>query len=238
MDRGLLALEAARRQSVDWSLLPVTDAATAAARGIAYAFGAVHPEVGTFRAIQAVLDQLDNPSTKNQAAWEKHRAKRGTFLKWKKKLTALLGTSHDADAELAAALEQNAARLAEPPAQDGQTLQRSPSFSVGAASEHVASADLLADAAAASGVSLVEALNKLTLSAGDRHAAAIVAVDRAEAVAVLRERDAAAAVRDAAEAMQPADAAQERARRAAALADAANLDALLKANRKGRSLRG
>ena len=136
MDRGLLALEAARRQSIDWSLLPVTDTVLAAARDIAYAFGAVHPEVGTCRAIQAVLDQLDNPST-NQAAWEKHGAGRNTFLKWKKKLAALLGAGHDADAELAAALEQNAATLAEPPAQDGQTLQRSPSFLVGATSEHV-----------------------------------------------------------------------------------------------------
>ena len=73
---------------------------------------------------------------------------------------------------------------------------------------------MLADAAAASGVSLEEALDKLTLSAADRHAAAIDAVDRAEAEAVLRERE-------AAEAARAADAAKDRAREAAALAESA-----------------
>ena len=93
MEPGLLALEAARRQSVDWSL-PVTAAAQAAARDIAYAFGYVRPESGTYRAIQAVLHQLENPSSfsGNRDAWEKHGAGRGTFKKWKKTLTAVLGT--------------------------------------------------------------------------------------------------------------------------------------------------
>ena len=80
---------------------------------------------------------------------------------------------------------------------------------------------MLADAAAAAGVSLAEALDKLTLSAADRHAAAVVAVDQAEAEAVRMERDAAEAAQDAVEAAQAADAAQERARQAAALADSA-----------------
>ena len=75
-------------------------------------------------------------------------------------------------------------------------------------------APVLADAAAASGVSLAEALDKLTLSAADRHAAAIDAVDRAEAEAVLRERE-------AAEAARAVDAAKDRAREAAALAESA-----------------
>ena len=227
MDPGLLALEAARRQSVDWSL-PATAAATAAARDIAYAFGYVHPEAGTFRAIQAVLDQLDNPSTKNKDAYEKHGAGRGTYVKWKKKLTAILGSVvvDDGDADLAAALEKSAARVTEP--QDGQAVRLSPQFLTHAASEPVVASDVLSDAAAASGVSLAEALDKLTLSAADQHAAAVGEVDRAEAEAVLRVREAADAAQeaadaaqDAADAAQTANAAQERARRAAALADSA-----------------
>ena len=212
MEPGLLALEAARRQSVDWSL-PVTAAAQAAARDIAYAFGYVRPESGTYRAIQAVLDQLENPSSfsGNRDAWEKHGAGRGTFKKWKKTLTAVLGTVvvDDDDADLAAALDKSAARLAEP--QDSQALQRSPSFLVGAPSQPVVSNDMLwADAAAASGVSLAEALDKLTLSAGDRHAIAVVAADQAES-------DAADAARAAEATEQPATAAnKEKARRAAA----------------------
>ena len=87
-------------------------------------------------------------------------------------------------------------------------------FLARAPSPPVVSGDMLADAAAASGVSLAEALDKLTLSAADRHAAAIDAVDRAEAEAVLRERE-------AAEAAQAADAAKDRAREAAALAESA-----------------
>ena len=75
-------------------------------------------------------------------------------------------------------------------------------------------APVLADAAAASGVSLAEALDKLTLSAADRHAAAINAVDRAEAEAVLREWE-------AAEAARAADTAKDGAREAAALAESA-----------------
>ena len=220
MDPGLLALEAARRQSVDWSL-PATAAATAAARDIAYAFGYVHPEAGTFRAIQAVLDQLDNPSTKNKDAYEKHGAGRGTYVKWKKKLTGILGpvVVDDGDADLAAALEKSAARVTEP--QDGQAVRLSPQFLTHAASEPVVASDVLTDAAAASGVSLAEALDKLTLSAADQHAAAVGEVDRAEAEAVLRVREAADAAQDAADAAQTANAAEERARRAAALADSA-----------------
>ena len=217
MDPGLLAVATARRQLIDWSLLPVTAAATAAARDIAYAFGYVHPEAATFRAIQAVLDQLENPSSfaGNKDAYEKHGVGRGTFKKWKKMLTAVLGTIVvDDDAELAAALEKSAARLAEP--QDDQALQHPPSFLVGAASEHVVSGDVLADAATASGVSLAEALDKLTLSAADRHAAAIVAVDQAERDAAAAARDAADAVRDAADAVRAADAAKDKASRAAA----------------------
>ena len=53
--------------------------ATAAARDLAHAFGAVHPEAGTLRAIQAVIDQLDNPSSfaRNKDAYEKHGASQG-----------------------------------------------------------------------------------------------------------------------------------------------------------------
>ena len=81
MDPRLLAFEAARRQFVDGD-------ATAAARDLAHAFGAVHPEAGTLRAIHAVIDQLDNPSSfaRNRDAYEKHGASQGTFNKWKKKL--------------------------------------------------------------------------------------------------------------------------------------------------------
>ena len=81
MDPRLLAFEAARRQFVDGD-------ATAAARDLAQAFGAVHPEAGTLRAIHAVIDQLDNPSSfaRNRDAYEKHGASQGTFNKWKKKL--------------------------------------------------------------------------------------------------------------------------------------------------------
>ena len=85
MDPRLLAFEAARRQFVDGD-------ATAAARDLAHAFGAVHPEAGTLRAIQAVIDQLDNPSSfaRNKDAYEKHGASQGTFNKWKKKLAAFI----------------------------------------------------------------------------------------------------------------------------------------------------
>ena len=84
MDR-LLTFEAARRR------LKGGDA-TAAARDLAHAFGAVHPEAGTLRAIQAVIDQLDNPSSfaRNKDAYEKHGASQGTFNKWKKKLAAFI----------------------------------------------------------------------------------------------------------------------------------------------------
>lgn len=88
------------------------------------------------------------------------------------------------------------------------------SFLARAPAQPGVSGDMLADAAAASGVSLAEALDKLTLSAADRHAAAIDAVDRAEAEAVLRERE-------AAEAARAADAAKDGAREAAALAESA-----------------
>ena len=90
MDPAVLeALEAARQ--FDWSL-PATAAATAAARNLAIVLGAKHPEAGTCKAIQAVLDQLENPSsfTSNSAAYEKHGAGRGTFLKWKKKLKSFV----------------------------------------------------------------------------------------------------------------------------------------------------
>ena len=209
----LTALEAARQ--CDWSL-PATSAATAASRDIAIALGAKHPEAGTCKAIQAVLDQLENPSsfTGNTAAYEKHGAGRGTFMKWKKKLAPILGSLvvDSTDDDLAAALEKSAARQAAP--QDGQAVSLPPQFVAHAFSEPSVSGDMLADAAAASGVSLAEALDKLVLSAADRHAAAIVAVDKAEAEAVLRERE-------EAEAAQAAEAATVRARQAAALDDAA-----------------
>ena len=88
------------------------------------------------------------------------------------------------------------------------------SFLSRAPSPPVVSGDMLADAAAASGVSLAEALDKLKLSAADRHAAAIDKVEQAEAEAVLRERE-------AAEAARAVDAAKDRAREAAALVESA-----------------
>ena len=44
------------------------------------------------RAIQAVIDQLDNPASfaRNKDAYEKHGASQGTFNKWKKKLAAFV----------------------------------------------------------------------------------------------------------------------------------------------------
>eukprot|EP00964_Phaeocystis_antarctica_P094346 scaffold61095_cov51-Phaeocystis_antarctica.AAC.1 len=221
MDPRLLALDAAR-QSIDWSP-PATDTATAAARGIAEAFGAKRVEVGTLLAIQAVLDQLDNPLTlTNPAAREKHGVGRTAFARWKKYVVDFLGTDvvDSTDDDLAAALEKSAARLAAP--QGGQAVSLPHQFVARAVPEPVISDDMLADAAAADGVSLAEALDKLTLSAADRHAAAIVAVDQAEAEAILRNGDAADAVRDAAEAVQAGgDVGTERARQAAALADSA-----------------
>lgn len=81
-----VAFEAARRQSGDAA------AGEAAARDLAHAFGAVHPEAGTLRAIQAVIDQLDNPASfaRNKDAYEKHGASEATFKKWKKKLAAFV----------------------------------------------------------------------------------------------------------------------------------------------------
>ena len=117
--------------------------------------------------------------------------------------------------------ETRAERLRGPQGQDLQAVTLSPSFLARAPSEPVISGNMLADAAAAAGVSLAEALDKLTLSAADRHAAAVVAVDQAEAEAVRMERDAADAAQDAVEAAQAAEAAKERARQAAALADSA-----------------
>ena len=229
MEARLLARDSAR-QSVDWSL-PLTAAATAAARDLAYAFGYVHPEAGTCKAIQAVLDQLDNPSlfTGNQEAYEKHGVGRGTFKRWKKHLVLdFLGSIvvDSTDSSLSSALESRDARLAAP--QGGQAVSLPHQFVARAPSEPVVSGDMLADAAAASGVSLAEALDKLTLSAADQHAAAIDAVEKAEAEAVLREGDAADAAQDAAnaaqaaaDAAQVAEAATVRARQAAALADSA-----------------
>ena len=80
MDPRLLAFEALRRQLVHGD-------ATAAARDLAHAFGAVHPQTSTLRAIQAVIDQLDNPSAffRNKDAYEKHGATQVTFNRWKKK---------------------------------------------------------------------------------------------------------------------------------------------------------
>ena len=81
--------------------------------------------------------------------------------------------------------ETRAERLTEPQGQGLQAVTLSPpqSFLARAPSEPGVSGDMLApvlaDAAAASGVSVAEALDKLTLSAADRHAAAIDAVDRA-----------------------------------------------------------
>ena len=81
-----IAFEAARRQLGDAA------AADAAARDLAHAFGAVHPEAGTLRAIKAVIDQLDNPASfaRNKDAYEKHGVSQGTFNKWKKKLAAFV----------------------------------------------------------------------------------------------------------------------------------------------------
>ena len=214
MEARLLARDAAR-QAVDWSLA-ATAATTAVARDLAYDFGYAHPEAGTCKAIQAVLDQLDNPlPLTNPAAWEKHGVGRGAFKRWKKHLVLdFPGTVvvDSTDSSLASALESRDARLAAP--QGGQAVSLPPQFAAHAPSEPVVSGDMLADAAAASGVSLAEALDKLTLSAADRHAAAIVAEDKAEAEAVLRERE-------AADAAQAAEAATVRARQAAALADSA-----------------
>ena len=74
-----IAFEAARRQLGDAA------AADAAARDLAHAFGAVHPEAGTLRAIKAVIDQLDNPASfaRNKDAYQKHGASEDTFEKWK-----------------------------------------------------------------------------------------------------------------------------------------------------------
>ena len=214
MEPRLLARDAAR-QAVDWSL-PLTAAGTAVARELAYAFGYAHPEAGTCKAIQAVLDQLDNPlPLTNEAAWQKHGVGRGAFKRWKKHLLLdFLGTVvvDSTDSSLASALESRDARLAAP--QGYLAVSLPPQFVAHAPSEPAVSEDVLADAAAASGVSLAEALDKLTLSAADRHAAAIVAVDKAEAEAALRERE-------AAEAVQAIDAAPARVRQAAALADSA-----------------
>ena len=233
MDRQL-AFEAARQRFA-------TGDDTAAVRHLAETFGALHPEAGTLRAIQAVLDQLDNPSAlqKNKDAYEKHGVSQNTFSKWKKKLAAFVVEEEAAtvavDADLCAALEHRDARLPEPQVQDGQTVRLSRQFLAGTAPEHATSSDVLVDAAAASGVSLAEALDKLILSAADQHAAAIVAIDQAEAEAVRREREAADAAREAADAARDAadaarvaagaaraaEAAKERARQAAALADSA-----------------
>ena len=81
-----IAFEAARRQLGDAA------AADAAARDLAHAFGAVHPEAGTLRAIRAVIDQLDNPASfaRNKDVYEKHGASQATFNKWKKKLAAFV----------------------------------------------------------------------------------------------------------------------------------------------------
>ena len=219
-----------------------------AARDLAHAFGAVHPEAGTLRAIRAVIDQLDNPASfaRNKDAYEKHGASEATFKKWKKKLAAFVvqeevdtGTAAVDDAmgaELLDALvsypqppspntrplplahtpnqETRAERLTQGQGLQAATLSPPQPFLARAPSPPVVSGDMLADAAAASGVSLAEALDKLKLSAADRHAAAVDKVEQAEAEAVLRERE-------AAEAARAADAAKDRAREAAALAESA-----------------
>ena len=145
MEARLLARDAAR-QAVDWSLA-ATAATTAVARDLAYDFGYAHPEAGTCKAIQAVLDQLDNPlPLTNPAAWEKHGVGRGAFKRWKKHLVLdFLGTVvvDSTDSSLASALESRDARLAAP--QGGQAVSLPPQFVAHAPSKPVVSGDMLAD---------------------------------------------------------------------------------------------
>ena len=234
-ERRLAARDAAR-QAVDWSL-PATAATAEVARKLAYDFGYAHPEAGTCKAIHAVLEQLDSPMPlTNPAAWEKHGVGRGAFKRWNKLLVLdFLGTAEvdSTESSLASALESRDARLARP--QGGQAVTLPPLFATLAPPEPGIKGYVVADAADAAGVSLEEALDKLILSAADRHAAAIVAADKAEAEAIIREREAADAAhgaadaaqnaadaaREAAEAARAAEAAKERARQAAAEADSA-----------------
>ena len=60
----------------------------AAVRNLSVALGTPRPEVGTFRAIRAVLFKLEHAEnySRDQDAWEAHGASRASFVKWKQRI--------------------------------------------------------------------------------------------------------------------------------------------------------
>eukprot|EP00966_Prymnesium_polylepis_P196252 4548329-Prymnesium_polylepis.2 len=233
VDQKLAALQDARHAMQ-------TEREAEAIKSLAFTFGAAHPKDSGLRAIRAVLDRLYHPEkyARDQDAWEKHGASQRAFGTWKRKITSVLRAGladelspQDAnDAKMLAALERRETRLEQSADSNGRApeveqvdgsciachlgLQFDPSiFFVGAPSGPSMSG-VVAEAAEAAGVSVAEAVEKLVLSAADRHAAAIAAVDDAEHTAVLRESEAAAAA-------VAADAAERAATAARDLASAA-----------------
>ena len=193
-------------------------------RDLAQAFGATHPKAGTLRAIQAVLDQIENPSdfTRDQDAYEKHGATKATFCRWKQKLTQqsrsiavdeLAQSLDDGDGdedhdELSVALQRRDARLERHEwrreAAEPDLAQAPLTFLVGAPPDLAGRApSAVVDAAEAAGISVAEAFEKLIISAADRHAAAVLEADLADSTVALKEREAreAALAAEAAEAI-------------------------------------
>ena len=91
---------ATRFQALEAACSALREGATAheAVRDVAVAFGAVHPNEGTFRAIRAVLDQREHPTDfpQNKDAYSKHHASKNAFQKWKRLLSGAAGMSASA----------------------------------------------------------------------------------------------------------------------------------------------
>jgi hypothetical protein len=177
MEARLAALSVAR--------LAVRDTAgdsTATIQEVAIAFGSVHPEIGTIRAIRAVVDQLEHPSafTRNRDAYEKHSASRSTYEKWKGKITSLLrsATSDELDDDefdddaLSEALTRRNARLSPSDTANPEQLflvdngsranEDSGLEFLISSPPGTSTSSVLEDAAAAAGVTVEEAMSKVT----------------------------------------------------------------------------
>ena len=68
---------------------------TACVIELARSLGSVHPEIGSIRAIRAVLDKLEHPAQfrRDQDAWERHSASKRTFKTWKGGIHRILDTA-------------------------------------------------------------------------------------------------------------------------------------------------
>ena len=95
-ERQQAALDAARAALKDSASLPD------ALRVLAESFEVNRPEASTLRAINAVLDKLDNPDKycRDKLAWEQFDAKERTYRTWKRRLEPLVNAELEAAADM------------------------------------------------------------------------------------------------------------------------------------------